>query len=275
MMSMEAKLTPGRQAIYDEAERLGYSERQLVALEAFLEHGLTFDQFRVCEHIRRFGITTPATLRRATFRDPERSEAAVKLFLGRLRRCTEHRAAVIDSAALTSRHRYYFLTRAGHRLFGQPRKQGRALGVVPLATLYGTLLFCTKNPDREKLTAEEFAEDYPMLVGKHFEPNRYYRNHAVDPPRLGFVFVNTGASTAEEMKKFRTRIIGERRRNAAWSYGVLDDPDAFEIGVVASHPAKCRELGQALASTWPELTFVPEAHQELAPVVDRGGTRHE
>ena len=268
-MSARTDLTPGRQATYDQAAELGYSERQLGALGAFLERGWTLNQFRAAEHIRRFRITTPRVLGNTVFRGEERTEAAVKLFLGRLRKGTPKRAPIIDTAQLTSKHRYYFLTRAAHRLFGEPRKAAGALGIVSLATHYGVLLYVTKNADREKLTESEFADIFPSLVGPHFEPTRYYRNHAVDPPRLGFVFVSTGASTAEELKKFRNRIIGERRRNAAWSYGMLDEPGAFEVGVVAATAAKCAELENALTSNWPELTFVFEQHKELQPVIER------
>ena len=247
------------QSLLDAAARRGYSGRALERLQRVAVAGCSLQQFELLEHLARFRISTLHVLSDVFGKEYEAVKSAVRRLRNR---------GLVEDAPLGVNGQCYFLSAKGARALGR-RQSGAALGAAALAKRYGVLLFCTRHSDREKLTEEEFSSaegGFPALIAPKIDASSYYLDFQLEAPRVGFVYVHTGAADDEVRRKFRERIIGRRMALRPWRE--LIEGRRFVVGVVTSSASRGEELGQVLGEDWPHVSLDFETLPELDAVRD-------
>jgi hypothetical protein len=200
---------------------------------------LTYD---VLDHIARYRIGVPEAL----VRTPPFAALSLKRVKRTLHALTEGEGEVLlASAPLYGDHRYFFLTRAGEAVIGEPdagygrhRKAG-ALSEVAKVRAYGVLAFCclSEHP-KQRLTPDEFRRSFP----NHHRPGlpmSYYADHATR--RLGFIRVDTGSGGRWDRVAARIREDAERHGEIP-AFRDSIAAGAFELALVTATDRKAERL---------------------------------
>lgn len=227
---------------------------------------LTYD---VLDHIARYRIGVPeALVTTPPFADF--SPRRVKRIMQALTTSEGDAAALLASAPLFGTERYFYLTRAGEAVIGEPEagqgahRRAGALSEVAKVRAYGVLAFCCLSERlRQRLTPEEFRRSLP---GHHRFglPLSYYADR--EARRLGFVRVDTGGGGRWDRIAQKVREDAERHRMIP-AFRDAIAAGTFELAVVTATERKAERL-RALFGEEPLPVGLPVRVQAVPRLID-------
>jgi hypothetical protein len=217
---------------------------------------LTERDVAILEHVHQYRITTIDVLHRL-FWEPGRSVNAVSQVIARL-------GAFLHDAPLLGPQRYYLLTPAAARDFGEAEEFARPLGASSLAHHYAMLEYCCMGEEaREHLTPRELREGFPGLDGRGMARNRYFLTKD-QPPRLGWLEVDCGNNAETRARKCQ-RQFAKRYNAPSLKFRELADRGQFGIVLVTTSEGKRRALERVFRKleSFPVQVCVSDALRQL------------
>lgn len=229
----------------------------------------------VLQHVRRYKMTVLRALERQPFFagcGPYAAENVVR----RLREGGWLKSEwLYDSYAACARrgqqpnsYRYYHLTLAAANLLGEHPQIAQPLKDEPKCRAYAVLAFCCfDEPQREKLTPQEYREIFPEL-DRPGERINYYIDVDNTRKRLGYIRVDYGGyGRWDRLIAYCREDIRKRCDNRAFRQLVLEG--SFVITVITALERKAARLRAALddAQLPAEIKVhvVPDLLEMIAP----------
>ena len=210
----------------------------------------------VGEHVRLYGLTTAAALKRLVF--PDMTEKAIARLTERL---VETQWLV--RKRLPGGGRYF---KIGKRAASELRlrlRPSRNSGYQSLVARLGVLYFCAKLGIRIYSPAE-FRQRFPELSKPGFTASNYYVDKG-DVNRLGFIHVDHGRTAERLATKIRARLATRYRDE---DFAALIQQGRFLIAIVTPTEEKSRAVRAELEKDGPSpVRFRVETVEELFPVL--------
>ncbi len=210
----------------------------------------------VGEHVRLYGLTTTAALKRLVF--PDMTEKAIA-------RLTER---FVDSQWLVRKRlpgggRYFKIGRRAASELGIRLRPSRNSGYQSLVARLGVLYFCAKLGIRI-YSPPEFRKRFPELSKPGFSTSNYYVDKG-DVNRLGFIHVDHGRTAERLATKIRARLTTRYRDE---DFANLIQQGRFLIAIATPTPEKTRAVRAELKKDGPSpVSFRVETVEELFPVL--------
>lgn len=218
------------------------------------------DRIRL-DHVHTFRLTTFEALHKVFYAD--RSLDAAKAWAYRMRDLDY--LAVVDNA-LGTRAACYLTKRARQQLYGERvRRPNPYVAEADVPGVFAALWYCCLDETpRKKLSAHDFANAFPELIGAAPEDrieNRmtrdaYFLDDSYAPRRLGYLLVDTGTDPRHVRTRYY-KTVRDRSRFRRWREFIEYD-HRFAVTVLTTAPprdVRRRVIEQALGRGHPSAPY--------------------
>lgn len=217
--------------------------------------------YDILEHVLRFRMTVSEALLQLSLVD---SKEKAKSTLRRLRT-----NGFLASAPLYGTRSYYHLTKLAANSLGQPNASAKPLAEQTKLDAFAMLSFCTTTtPVQQKLTLDEFKENFPELFRNGERPN-YYIDTQGESTKLGYIRVDRGGYGRWDRLIARCRGDIQVRCDLP-AFRELIDSDGFVFTIITALPQKRERIEDALEEeSLPcdiRVVAIPEMLELVAPM---------